>query len=202
MHNVVMRLQLALLPPPSVQEDVAAFLASMPAGHDQLAAVPPALVHLRVANFGAVALGDAVALRSVLENELSRWPPMTLRFHGGVALEPEGDDSIWASLEGDTEQLIGIGDLVPQVAKPLGFMLDRREFRTQMRIARITMATSASYLQQVVTRLETYTGAPWTCHELALLRMLRSGSNAEAPFDVLHRLPLAAVSAAQQVGDP
>jgi len=165
-----MRLHAALLPPPDVQDDLAATVASVPGGDEQLTLVPAHLLHLRLASFGKVTLDDAHAVKAALQKEVAQWPPMKFRFRGGAALEPIGDDCAWAKLEGDTDQLSDVADLAARVVKRLGFLVDRRLPRTLVRVGRIKPATTADYLQQMIDRLDAYASPEWTCQDLAMLR--------------------------------
>ncbi|HZJ06150.1 MAG TPA: hypothetical protein VFD59_11855 [Nocardioidaceae bacterium] len=189
-----MRVYAALLPPPEVQADLAAVVASVPGSGKQLAQMPAKLLFLRLANFGKVTLADANALHEIVEKEIAQWPPMTFRFRGGTALEPIGDDSAWASLEGDVDQVSHITDLMLRVVKRLGFLVDRRLPRTLVRVGRITPVTTVDYLQRLIDRLDDYTGPDWTCTEVTLLRLITDAGDHSFPdYDVLHRLPLQAV---------
>lgn len=151
---------------------------------------PGHLLHLRLASFGKVALADSVKVHRSLDREVAEWPSMTFRFRGGAVLEPIGDDSAWATLEGDVEQLIEMANLVVRVVKRLGFLVDRRLPRTLVRVGRITPATTETYLQRLLDRLESYAGPEWTCRDLVLLRVTDSAEGADPTFEVLHRLAL------------
>jgi hypothetical protein len=124
--------------------------------------------------------------------------PLTLRFHGGSALVEAGDDSVWAELDGDLEELTAMATVMPRVVHRLGFLIDRRSFRTRVRVARINPATSLEVLENVLARLDGYQGPAWTAHDVALRRRqgrLDASSGDEpttAALDVLHHLPLTA----------
>lgn len=187
-----MRLQVALLPPRDVQEQVAAIVAAVPGGVEQLDLVPSDLLYLRLASFSKVALGDFEAMRDAIGRETAQWPPMRLRLKGGAALEPVGDESVWARLEGDLEQLDHITDLIIRVVRRMGFVLDRRLSRTLVRLGRVTPDTTVESLQQVIDRLDDYTSRDWTCHDVVLLRVEEAPPGTAPPLDVLHRFRFAA----------
>ncbi|MGH3356218.1 MAG: 2'-5' RNA ligase family protein, partial [Nocardioidaceae bacterium] len=149
-----MRLLAALVPPEPVLDDLTAVVRSVRGGTNELRHVPAHLLHIPLANFGNVGLNETVALRDALAGELATRPPLGLRFQGGSALDFPGDDSIWAKLGGDVEQLAALGAVVPRVVQRLGFLVDRRLFRTSVRIGHITPSTSAGYLERVVGRLD------------------------------------------------
>src|SRR3712207_6445413 len=147
-----MRLEAALLPPPQVQEDLAARIRAVPGTSTQLAAVPAERLYLRLASFGKVTRGDAEALRAALVTELAARPPVQLRFAGGKALEPIGDDSVWTQLDGDTDAVGDLGQVVVREALKVGFAVDRRISRRLMRVGRVTGATTVDYLERVLER--------------------------------------------------
>jgi RNA 2',3'-cyclic 3'-phosphodiesterase len=185
-----MRLHAALIPPLSARNDLAEVVRSVPGHGDQLDPVPAHRLHLWVANFGNVALSDALDLQHTLAAEFASWQPLRLRFHGATALDREGDDAVWASLDGDVEQVLELGRMIPRTVKRLGFLIDRRTFRPQVCVGRITSATTLEYLQGLLDRLEAYAGQPWECREVTLLRPSTAEPAAEDPdVEVAHRLP-------------
>jgi 2'-5' RNA ligase len=185
-----MRMSAALIPPPPVLEDLAAVVRSV-RGHDtQLEPVPADLMRLPLGNFGNVGLTDRMALQEALTDEVARWAPLQLRFRGGAALVDPGDDSVWAEMSGDLEQLTAMGAVVPRVVHRLGFLIDRRSFRTRMRVGRITPTTSLEFLERLLTRLDGYSGPAWTSHHVSLLRHLSGDGSSEPMFEVLHELRL------------
>jgi len=185
-----MRLNVALIPPLAVQEDLADLVARVPGGREQLTPVPAHLLHLRLANFGNVALRDAEAVRKTLQREVAQLPRMKFRFHGGVALEPLGDDSGWAQLQGDLGPLIDAANLTVRLGKRLGFLVDRRLPRTLVRVGRITPVATEDYLQELIDRLDDYNGPEWECRELAVLDMSDSPEAGARTFEVMQRLQL------------
>jgi RNA 2',3'-cyclic 3'-phosphodiesterase len=185
-----MRMSAALIPPPPVLEDLAAVVRSV-RGHDtQLEPVPADLMRLPLGNFGNVGLADRMALQEALTEEVSRWAPLQLRFRGGCALVDPGDDSVWAEMSGDLEQLTAMGSVVPRVVHRLGFLIDRRSFRTRMRVGRITAATSIEFLERLLSRLDGYAGPAWTSHHVSLLRDLSGDRSSEPMFEVMQELRL------------
>jgi 2'-5' RNA ligase len=187
---VLMRMSAALIPPPPVLEDLAAVVRSVRGHERQLTPVPADLMRLPLGNFGNVGLTDRMALQEVLTDEVSRWAPLQLRFRGGSALLDANDDSVWAEMSGDLEQLTAMGAVIPRVVQRLGFLIDRRSFRTRMRVGRITDATSVDFLERLLRRLDGYSGPAWTSHHVTLLRHLSSERTSEPPFEVIHELRL------------
>ena len=185
-----MRIYAAIVPPRPVLDDLAAVVRSVDGTAVELDPVPVELMHLPMGGFGHVGLTDRMALQSALKTEAACWAPLTLRFHGASALVEEGDDSVWAELDGDLEQLTAMATVMPRVVHRLGFLIDRRSFRSRVRIARINPATSIDVLAKVLERLDGYQGTAWTAHDVALLRRRSGDEPATAALDVLHHLPL------------
>jgi RNA 2',3'-cyclic 3'-phosphodiesterase len=185
-----MRMYAALVPPPEVLEDLAAVVRSVRGSAAALEPQPAEAMHLLLGNFGNVGLADRLALQEALTDEVSRWAPMELRFHGGSALVETGDDSVWAELGGDIEQLTAMGTVLPRVVHRLGFLIDRRSFRTRVRVGRITHATSLEFLQRLLSRMDGYSGPAWTAHHVSLLRHRSGDAAADPTLDVLHELRL------------
>lgn len=186
-----MRLSAALVPPPLVLDDLAAVVRSVRGAQTQLDLLPSELVHIPLGRFGNVGLADRTALQEGLKEEVAYWAPLQLRFKGGSALVDPGDDSVWAELDGDLEQLVAMGTVIPRVVQRLGFLIDRREFRTRVRVGRITADTTVPFLEKLLARLDGYAGPAWTAHHVSLLRT-RTGELSGAEVDVLHDLRLLA----------
>lgn len=166
-----MRLEAAVLPPPEVQEHLLAAVRTVPLVESQLSLVPQSQVYLRLAPFGHVTKGDAQRLHSTVARAVVEHPVARLRFAGGTALEPIGDDSVWAQLEGDVDQVAALGRATLDAALEAGFAVDRRISRRLVRLGRITEHATVEFLQAVVDLLEGYHGPEWSCEELTLLRV-------------------------------
>jgi RNA 2',3'-cyclic 3'-phosphodiesterase len=188
----VMRLDAAVLPPPEAQYELAKVVHAAPGAPQQFQLEPPDHLRVHLANFGSVTQADAEDLRQVLAKELAAWSPLLLRFHAGTALDRPSDDSIWASLVGDVEQLAQLGRHIARVVHRLGFLIDRRTFRTQVRVARITQDTTADFLQDLLDRLDAYHGSEWTAEDVTLLQPRASGPDAPPRFTRLYEVPLGA----------
>lgn len=185
-----MQLYAALLPPRPVLEDLAAVVRSVRGSAAELAAVQPEIMHLPLGNFGNVGMAERLDLKAALQEDLRRRPPMRLRFRGGAALVEDGDDSVWALIDGDVEQLVLMGNAIPHVVHPLGFLIDRRLFQTRMRVGRISSATTAHFLERLLVRLDGYCGPAWTAHDIVLVRQRFGAREIDPAQDVLHEVPL------------
>lgn len=186
-----MRLYAGLTPPPTVLEELDAVIRSVGRDSAEIEHVPLHALHIPVAGLGNVALGDAVALSEALTREATRWSPLELNFSGGTALEWKGDNSVWAKLDGDVEQLRKLASSVSLLVQRLGFFVDRRKFRTWLDVGHITSSTTGDYLQRLVDSLEEYSGPTWTLHELCLFRGRPSTVDPERmALEVYKRIPL------------
>ena len=148
-------------------------------------------MYLPITNFGNVAAGDSVRLADALRQEALTWPTATVHFAGGAALEWPGDESVWAKLEGDVDALMKIGRGVPQVVQRLGFFVDRRQFRPWLSVGTITPETTAPYLEDLVGRLEGFSGQEWTADKVTLLRLMPT-DNGTMVNEELERMPVGA----------
>jgi 2'-5' RNA ligase len=157
----------------------------------ELTVIDAAAVHVHLASFGNVALGDMTALTEALRRGAATWRRHELNLAGGTALEFAGDDAVWAEVDGDLPRLSELAREVSAVGQRLGFFVDRRKFRPRLAVARITDETTAPYLEDVVARLEQHRSASWTVDRLSLMQR---PNDAEGPdhFTELEQIPLAA----------
>lgn len=164
-----MRLSATLVPPADVLADLNGLLDSVGREEREIEFVPADTMHITLNKFGHVAHRDAVALSARLAKEAMDWAPMTVRFAGCGALEWPGDDSVWAQLDGEVDELRGLARAIPEIVRPMGFLVDRRTFRTWLRIGRITDGTTPVYLQRLVDAVAAYRGPEWTIDEFLML---------------------------------
>jgi len=195
-----MRMRAALVPPAPVLNELAELVRAVGGDTDELEPVPVGSLHLLITSFGNVAQGDAVALETALRGVGARWEPMQLRFAGAAALEWPGDDSVWATTEGDVERLADLARAVPASVQRLGFLLDRRTFRTWVRVGRITATTTEGYLERLVGRLEDYRGPAWLAEDLILLRERYAAVGPGAHYEPYRRFPLSGEATAGLTG--
>lgn len=188
-----MRLHARLIPPQALLDELDDVVRSIGGDASEFEHVPADLLHIPIASFGNVSSGDAVKLADALAREAANWVPVELRFAGGTALEWPGDESVWAKLDGDLEHLSMIGRSIPQVVLRLGYLVDRRKFRTWVSVGQITDSTTPEFLQGLVDALEAYSGPAWTSHELCLLNERWPTRDAEAEamrLEVFRRIEL------------
>jgi 2'-5' RNA ligase len=146
-------------------------------------------MYLRITSFGNVTLGDSIKLADALREQAATWRRPEVHFTGAKALEFPGDESVWAVLEGDVDQLRAIGRNVPQVVQRLGFFVDRRVFRPWLPVGTITEQTTAPYLERVVEALDRFQGSPWTVESVFLMKRVPDAGVDE--FEVMEEMPLA-----------
>ena len=130
-------------------------------------------MYIPITGFGNVTLGDSVKLAKALRTEAASWRRPEVAFTGGAALEFKGDESVWAKLDGDIDDLKTIGRGVPHVVQRLGFFVDRRQFRPWLSVGTITDDTTAPYLESVVAALDGFRGRSWTVEAVSLMKRPR-----------------------------
>lgn len=145
-------------------------------------------MYLPITHFGNVTLGDSVKLAKALRAEVATWRRPEVAFAGGAALEFPGDDSVWAKLEGEIDDLMTIGRGVPLLVQRLGFFVDRRQFRPWLSVGTITDETTASHLQRVVDALDAFRGQSWTVEAVSLMK--RPPDADTDAFEEMERMPL------------
>ncbi len=152
--------------------------------------LPPVRMHVLVAKLGAnLTLTDAARLTNAIEQQASDWQSPRLHLQGGVALEPEGDDSVWVGLRGDLDELFAISRGVSRVAQGLHLFVDRRAFRPEVRLGTINEATTEAYLEQLLAALDAYEGPAWWQATISLLIPVDLGPS-HPPYKVHRDIPL------------
>jgi 2'-5' RNA ligase len=168
----------------------AAGAESVPPVNKELDRPPIELMHIPITNFGNVTLGDSVKLADALREKAASWSRPEVRFAGAAALEFPGDESIWATLDGDVDGLRVVGRGVPEVVKRLGFFVDRRVFRPWLSVGTITDETTAPYLERLVAAIEGLEGRPWSVDAVSLMRRPAEAESSDT-FEEMERMPLA-----------
>jgi 2'-5' RNA ligase len=151
--------------------------------------VPLVRMHVPIAKFGNLALTDANRLTDAMVEQAADWASPRLNLHGGLALEPEGDDSVWARLAGDIDALHAVNRGVSRVAQGLHLFVDRRVFRPEVRLGTINSHTTEPYLEQLLAELDALDGPSWWQASIALLIPIDLGPD-KAPFKVHRDIPL------------
>ncbi|MEP6666108.1 MAG: hypothetical protein ABJA81_06645 [Nocardioidaceae bacterium] len=185
-----MRINAFVQPPEHVVQHLASALEDVAIPAPQVNWVESSMWILPLATFGNVAMSEAIDLELLLMKELRSILPMELRLAEVIPLPEDGDDSLWAGYDGDTEQLTQLASAIPRWVRPHGFLLDRRSFRTRMRIGRVTPYTSVIDLERLVEKLGHYQGPSWTADEIVMGRPRRAEDDGKpAGYDVDARIP-------------
>ncbi len=156
--------------------------------NDQLDTVEVDRMTIPITFLGSLTLGDSVKLADALREEAARWSPPELHFSGGAALEFTGDESVWAKLDGEVEKLVTIGRGVPRAVQKLQLFVDRRQFRPWLAVGTITDKTTAPYLEELVARLDRFSGRSWVQETITLLKTVPQES--DHPYEVVEELTL------------
>ncbi len=145
-------------------------------------------MHIPIATFGHLTLGDSVQVANVLRTAVATWARPTLHFAGGTALEGRGDKAVWARLDGDLGRLQDLAQGVPTLVQRLSLFVDRRQFRPWLAVGTITDQTTAAFLEELVAALERFEGMTWTQDSVSLMKGLP-----DSPvFEEMERMSLAA----------
>ncbi len=151
--------------------------------------VPPIRMHVPIVKYGHLALTDAGRLTDAMEQQASDWQSPRLHLHGGVALEPEGDVSVWVGLGGDLDALNAVVRNVSRIAQGLQLFVDRRVFRPHVRLGTINEATTEAYLEQLLAELDAFESPSWWQQSLSLLIPTDFGPD-QPPYRVHRDIPL------------
>jgi 2'-5' RNA ligase len=162
-----MRLYAVVVPP--VEEVNRLFDSIGAPGDDLLDWEPPSAVRIGLDFFGNVILADVERLTSKLAVVVAQSAPLSLHFIGGSALDEDGDDSVWAKVAGDVDELRVLAMSIAAVGRSEGFAVDRRWYRPRARVARVNALTTLPSLQSLLPRLEAYHGPPWSVTDVSVI---------------------------------
>lgn len=165
-----MRLYAAVVPPERARVELADLVQSVAPGTPELVPVSVGDMRIPITSFGNVAQQDTERLLGQLRQVTAGWHRPELRFHGSAALEFEGDESVWAKIDGDVDGLLQIGRGIPVAVQPLGFLVDRRQFRPWLAVGSITAATKLPYLEKLTAALDSFEGQSWIPESLTVFR--------------------------------
>ncbi|MFJ9035128.1 RNA 2',3'-cyclic phosphodiesterase [Streptomyces sp. NPDC102406] len=171
-----MRLFAAVLPPRAVLVELGLAVDRLPDG-DGLRWTGRDGWHLTLAFYGDVPETAAAELGERLGRAAVGTEPFELALGGGGQF---GGRTLWAGVRGGTEALRRLAERAGAAGREAGLPTEHREHRPHLTLARARATTD---LTPYVTALDTFTGAPWTVAELALMRsdLPRSGVPGERP---------------------
>jgi 2'-5' RNA ligase len=148
--------------------------------------VPLLRMHVPIVKFGNLALDVIAQLIDALEVQAaSGWQSPRLHLHGGVALEPKGDHSVWVKMGGDLDELNAVVRDVYRVAQGLHLFVDRRMFRTDLQLGTINEHTTEAHVEALLAALEAFESPAWWQTTMSLLIPIDLGPD-KAPYR-LHR---------------
>jgi 2'-5' RNA ligase len=170
------------------QAEVVAAPPPPPSG-PMLDLVPAPALHLPIAKFGNVTMNDATRLANSMDRDARTWQTPRLRLAGGLALEPEGDYSVWVRLAGDVDALGTVRHGVTRVAQGLHLFVDRRVFRPEVQLGMVNDRTTAAYLEELLAALDAFESAAWWQTTVSLLVPVDQGPG-KPPFKTFRDIPL------------
>jgi 2'-5' RNA ligase len=160
----MMRLFVAVTPPPDALDELRSATAEMRAAHPQLRWTRPDQWHLTLAFLGEVGDEARADLTRGLAGTAARHPPMRLALHGAGRF---GDRVLWTRVAGDLEALRGLAASVRAASGRAGIDVEDRPYRPHLTLAR---GREGADLRPVVEVLAGFTGRSWTAGELQLVR--------------------------------
>ena len=156
--------------------------------------LPTDALQVTLAKFGNLTLKDVTRLADDMERRAQEWPSPRLHLAGGIALEPEGDDSVWLNLGGDVDELKTVARGVVTTAQSLQLFVDRRGFRPHIQLGTITSHTTTAYLEALLAELAAMPSDPWRQSTLSLL-IPGDVANGQPPFRVHREVTLGSAAA-------
>jgi 2'-5' RNA ligase len=169
-----MRLFVACELPPAVKEELAQLQGELRAqGAGRLRWVRTEGIHLTLKFLGGVSPAMAERVREALAGALSEPFSLSVRLgrvgsFGGRMLRV-----VWVGLEGDTEQLASLADVVERALAPLGFPRERRPFAAHLTLARVPDEAGIEERSRLADLLEGFERLPlpsMTVSEVSLMQ--------------------------------
>lgn len=166
----VLRLFVALLPPPEVLDGLEEFLAPHRAAWPDLRWLRRDLLHVTLAFLGEVDERTLDGLLPRLERAAGRCSRMGLSFAGAGAFPGSGVHArvLWTGLYGDRRSLARLAASAAAAGVRAGSPPDKyKSFRPHMTLARCRRPTD---VRPLVEELSAFAGAPWTAGSIHLMR--------------------------------
>jgi 2'-5' RNA ligase len=181
----MMRLFVAVTPPPQVLDELRSATAAMRAAHPRLRWTRPDQWHLTLTFLGEVDDEARADVSGRLGRTAARHPPMRLALHGAGRF---GDRVLWTRVAGDLEALRGLAASVRAASSRAGIDVEDRPYRPHLTLAR---GREGADLRPVVDALAGFTGRSWTAGELHLVRShLGAGPERTSRYEPLESWPL------------
>lgn len=176
-----MRLFAAVLPPPTVTDELAAATGELPAlpGARGLRWTPQENWHLTLAFYGEVPEQTTDELHTRLGRAAARTTEFTLSLAGGGRF---GDRVLWAGVDGDRDTCARLAARAQAAGRKAGLATPPVRYHPHLSLARPRRGERVELLPYV-TALDGFRSTPWTVTELALLhsRLPNSGVPGEQP---------------------
>lgn len=192
--NGLMRMFVAVAPPPEVLDELEAVSARFRAARHELRWTSREAWHITLAFLGEVDDSAAGRLIPRLERAAGRHGQFSLAFAGAGAF-PATDRArvLWCGLSGDRRSLAALAASVAAGARRAGATLpdEGRPFRPHLTLARCRMPADVS---DIAAALSGFAGSPWTADRIHLIH---SRPGHQPRFETIGTWPLgAAVSRA------
>ena len=145
--------------------------------------IPAFRLHLPIAVFGNVTMGDAIKIAAAMKGEAAQWATPTVRFAGTAVQEFPAHRSVVMTMDGDVDELLSVARAVTQCAQRRGLRFDRRKFLPMLEVATIGESATSARVMRFLNALEGFQGEPWTVDHFSLAkRSFDSASIDEAEF--------------------
>jgi 2'-5' RNA ligase len=166
----IMRLFVALLPPPEVLDGLEEFLGPHQVAWPDLRWLRRDLLHVTLAFLGEVDEGALDRLLPRLQRAASRCQRLRLSFAGAGAFPGNGARArvLWTGLYGDRRMLARLAASATAAGLRAGAPTGTyKGFRPHMTLARCRRPTD---VRPLVEELSAFAGAPWTAGSVHLMR--------------------------------
>jgi RNA 2',3'-cyclic 3'-phosphodiesterase len=160
----MMRLFVAVTPPPEAVDELWSATAGMRSVHSELRWTRPDKWHLTLAFLGEVDEEARADLTVRLGRAAARHPPVELALNGAGRF---GDRVLWTRVAGDVAALRQLAASVRAAARRAGIAVEVRPYRPHLTLAR---GREGADLRPAVDALAAFAGCAWTAGELHLMR--------------------------------
>jgi RNA 2',3'-cyclic 3'-phosphodiesterase len=160
----MMRLFVAVTPPPEACEQLQSATAGMRSARPDLRWTRPDQWHLTLAFLGEVGDEARADLTGRLGRVAGRHPPLQLALHGAGRF---GDRVLWTRVTGDVAELRRLAASVRAAARRAALAVEDRPYRPHLTLAR---GREGADLRPAVDALAGFAGRTWTAGELHLVR--------------------------------
>ena len=155
----------------------------------------PGAVFVRLAKFGNVTSTDASSLVTALSTVVATWPAPRLHV-SGVSVGQGRPIDVMARLEGDVEALAAIYRQLNDAAKREGWFLDRRSFRSELKVGEVEVPDGAVVPDALPGATVEDRGEEWQATHISFLRSVH---RADGPaYEEIRTLPLATGSSSER----